>query len=133
MAAMRRRFRRYLRDNIRRTVWPSAVGVVALLLFVVAGAIQLLRDRDNRVVEAHGNVYQSGRPVGWANGVAFSRKDPGALEFEEITGATKFSHAAEFQYDGYVLKVLQIREVEYVPSGRTQLDTRLLKVLAKIQ
>ena len=132
---MFRRFKRFLRKDIRRTVWPTATGCVALLLFIVVGAAQVLRaDQDDRTVAAQGNVYQYGRPVGWAMGAVFSRREPSALEFEEITGATKFSYGAEFQYGGYLLRVTQIRQVEYVPSaGTSQLDTKLLKVTAKIQ
>ena len=132
---MFRRFKRFLRKDIRRTAWPTATGCVALLLFIVVGGAQVLRaDQDDRTVAAQGNVYQYGRPVGWAMGVVFSRREPSALEFEEITGATKFSYGAEFQYGGYLLRVTQIRQVEYVPSaGTSQLDTKLLKVIAKIQ
>ena len=132
---MIRRFKRVLRKDIRRTAWPTATGLVALLLFIVVGAAQVLRaHQDNRTVAAQGNVYQHGRPVGWGMGVVFSRREPSALEFEEITGATKFSYGAEFQYGGYLLRVTQIRQVEYVPSaGTSQLSTKLLKVTAKIQ
>ena len=132
---MFRRFKRSLKKDIRRTAWPTATGGVALLLFIVVGAAQVLRaDQDDRTVAAQGNVYQYGRPVGWAMGAVFSRREPSALEFEEITGATKFSYGAEFQYGGYLLRVMQIRQVEYVPSaGTSRLDTKLLKVTAKIQ
>ena len=132
---MFRRFKRLLSKDIRRTAWPTATGLVALVLFIVVGAAQVLRaHQDDRTVAAQGNVYQFGRPVGWAMGAVFSRRDPSALEFEEITGATKFSYGAEFQYYGYLLRVTQIRQVEYVPSaGTSQLDTKLLKVTAKIQ
>ena len=132
---MIRRFKRVLRKDIRRTAWPTATGCVALLLFIVVGAAQVLRaNEDDRSVAAQGNVYQYGRPVGWAMGAVFSRREPSALEFEEITGATKFSYGAEFQFGGYLLRVTQIRQVEYVPSaGTSQLDTKLLKVIAKIQ
>jgi hypothetical protein len=132
---MFRRFKRFLRKDIRRTAWPTATGCVALLLFIVVGGAQVLRaDQDDRTVAAQGNVYQYGRPVGWAMGAVFSRREPSALEFEEITGATKFSYGAEFQYGGYLLRVMQIRQVEYVPSaGTSQLSTKLLKVTAKIQ
>ena len=129
------RFKRYLRKDVRRTAWPTATGCVALLLFIVVGAAQVLRaDQDDRTVAAQGSVFQYGRPVGWAMGVVFSRREPSALEFEEITGAKKFSYAAEFQYGGYLLRVTRVRQVEYVPSaGTSQLDTKLLKVTAKIQ
>ena len=131
---MFRRFKRRLRKDIRRTVWPTATGCVALLLFVVVGGVQVLRaHQDNRVIAAQGNVYQFGNPVGWATGAAFSRREPSTLEFEEITGATKFSYGAEFQFAGYMLKVIQIRQVEYVPSGGATPSTKLLKVTAKIQ
>jgi len=132
---MFRRFKRLLRKDVRRTAWPTATGLVALVLFIVVGAAQVLRaHQDDRTVAAQGNVYQFGRPVGWAMGAVFSRRDPSALEFEEITGATKFSYGAEFQYYGYLLRVTQIRQVEYVPSaGTSQLDTKLLKVTAKFQ
>jgi hypothetical protein len=132
---MLRKFKRSLRKDIRRTAWPTATGLVALVLFIVVGAAQVLRaHQDDRTIAAQGNVYQYGRPVGWAMGVVFSRREPAALEFEEITGATKFSYGAEFQYGGYLLRVTQIRQVEYVPSaGTSQLSTRLLQVTAKIQ
>jgi|RhiMethySRZTD1v2_1073278.scaffolds.fasta_scaffold178649_2 hypothetical protein len=132
---MFRRFKRSLRKDIQRTVWPTATGCVALLLFVVVGGVQMLRaHQDDRTVVAQGNVYQFGRPVGWATGAVFSRREPSVLEFEEITGATKFSYSAEFQYGGYMLKVMQVRQVEYVPSpGASQPNTKLLKVTAKIQ
>jgi hypothetical protein len=131
---MLRQFKRSLRKDIRRTVWPTATGCVALLLFTVVGATQVLRaHQDDRVIAAQGNVYQFGRSVGWASGVVFSRREPAALEFEEITGATRFSYGAEFQYGGYMLRVTQIRQVEYVPStGTSQHATKLLKVTAKI-
>jgi hypothetical protein len=132
---MLRRLKRRVRSDIRRTVWPTATGCVALLLFVVVGAVQVLRaHQDDRVIATQGNVYQFGRPVGWAAGAVFSRREPSTLEFEEITGATKFSYGAEFQFGGYTLRVVQVRQVEYVPSpGTPQLSTRLLKVTAKIQ
>jgi hypothetical protein len=132
---MFRRFGRYLKRDVRRTAWPTVTGCVALLLFVVVGAAQVLRaHQDERSVDAQGNVYQFGRSVGWATGVVFSRREPSALEFEEITGATKFSYGAEFHYGGYMLRVMQIRQVEYVPSaGASQPATKLLKVTAKIQ
>jgi hypothetical protein len=132
---MFRRFKRSLRKDIQRTVWPTATGCVALLLFVVVGGVQMLRaHQDDRTVVAQGNVYQFGRPVGWATGAVFSRREPSVLEFEEITGATKFSYSAEFQYGGYMLKVMQVRQVEYVPApGASQPNTKLLKVTAKIQ
>ena len=132
---MFRRFKRVLRKDIRRTAWPTATGLVALLLFIVVGGAQILRaHQDDRTIAAQGSVYQYGRPVGWAMGVVFSRREPSALEFEEITGATKFSYGAEFQYGGHLLRVTQIRQVEYVPSaGTSQLSTKLLKVTAKIQ
>ena len=77
---MFRRFKRFLRKDIRRTAWPTATGCVALLLFIVVGGAQVLRaDQDDRTVAAQGNVYQYGRPVGWAMGAVFSRREPSAL------------------------------------------------------
>jgi len=56
---MFRRFKRFLKKDIRRTAWPTATGGVALLLFIVVGAAQVLRaDQDDRTVAAQGNVYQ---------------------------------------------------------------------------
>ena len=132
---MFRRFKRVLRKDIRRTAWPTATGLVALLLFIVVGGAQILRaHQDDRIIAAQGNVYQFGYPVGWATGAAFSRREPAVLQFEEISGATKFSYGAEFQYGGHRLKVMQVRQVEYVPSpGASQPSTKLLKVTAKIQ
>jgi len=130
---MLKQFKQNLKESARRTVWPTAMGLVALLLFSAAGATHILRDHESRSVNEQGNVYQSGRPVGWAAGVHFSRKEPSALEFEEIQNAARLTHGSEFQYGGYVLKILQIRQVEYVPSGASRLETKLLKVVAKIQ
>jgi hypothetical protein len=129
---MLRQFKHHLKESARRTVWPTAVGFVSLFLFGAAGATQLLRD-DIPPIDRQGSIYQHGRAVGWANGVAFSRKEPAALEFDEIANAARLSHGAEFQYGGYVLKIQQIRQVEYVPSSSAKLETKLLKVVAKIQ
>jgi hypothetical protein len=131
---MFRRVKLVLRKEIRRTVWPTATGCVALLLFVVVGGVQILSaHQDDRVIAAQGNVYQFGYPVGWATGAVFSRREPSVLEFEEISGATKFSYGAEFLYAGHRLKVMQVRQVEYVPSPGALPSTKLLKVTAKIQ
>jgi len=35
-------FKSHLNDDAQRTVWPTAVGMVALLLFAVVGATHLL-------------------------------------------------------------------------------------------
>jgi len=129
---MWRKFKLHFRENVRRTAWPTAIGITAFLLFTVAGATQLLRANEGPPIDAQGSVYQSGKSVGWAMGVTFSRKDPAALEFEQIANATKLAPGAEFQYAGYVLKISQIRQVEYVSAG-TRLETKLHKVLAKIQ
>jgi len=109
------------------------MGFAALTVFVAVGATQLLRDRDTRTVSAQGSLTQSGRTVGWAVGVHFSRKEDAALEFEEILDAGKLRHDNEFQYAGYVLKIMQIRQVEYVTAGTAQPETKLVKVVAKIQ
>lgn len=122
----------HFRENVRRTVWPTAIGITAFVLFTVAGATQLLRANEGPPIDAQGSVYQSGKTVGWAMGVSFSRKDPAALEFEQIANAAKLAPGTEFQYAGYVLRISQIRQVEYVSAGR-ELETRLHKVLAKIQ
>jgi hypothetical protein len=131
--AMLRQFKRHLKESARRTAWPTAMGLVALLLFSAAGATHILRDQESRSVDEQGNIYQSGRSVGWAVGARISRKEAAAVEFEEILNAAKLAHGAEFQYGGYVLKIFQIRQVEYVPSGHAKLETKLLKVVAKIQ
>jgi hypothetical protein len=130
---MLNQFKRRLRISSRRTVWPTAVGGAALLLFVAAGATQLLRAGETRAVDEQGSIYQSGRLVGWAVGATFSRQEPEALEFEQISNAAKFARDAEFQYGGYLLRILRVRQVEFVPSGPARTDTRLLKVVAKIQ
>ena len=130
---MVKQFKQHLKESARRTVWPTAMGLVALLLFSAAGATHILREQESRSVDEQGNVYQSGRIVGWAAGARFSRKEATAVEFEEIQNAGKLAHGAEFQFGGYVLKIQQIRQVEYVPSGHAKLETKLLKVVAKIQ
>jgi hypothetical protein len=124
---------KHLKDSARRTVWPSAVGVVALLLFIAAGATQLLRAGETRSVDQQGSIYQSGRLVGWAVGATYSRQEPDTLEFEQISNAAKFTRDAEFQYGSYWLRIVRIHQVEYVPSGPARGDTRLHKVTAKIQ
>src|SRR5690348_7528975 len=119
-------------ESPRQNAWP-VVGLAALLVFIAVGATQLLRDPDTRTVSEQGSVVQSGRTVGWAIGVHFSRKENAALEFDEILNAGKLQHGTEFQYGGYVLKIMQIRQVEYVPPNAPHPDTKLLKVVAKIQ
>jgi hypothetical protein len=109
------------------------MGFAALFVFVAVGATQLLRPSEARTISEQGSVIQSGRTVGWAIGVHFSRKEDAALEFSEILNAGKLQHAAEFQYSGYVLKIMQIHQVEYVPAGTAHPDTKLVKVVAKIQ
>jgi hypothetical protein len=109
------------------------MGFAALFVFVAVGATQLLRDRDARQVSEQGSIVQSGRAVGWAVGVHFSRKEDSALEFEEIRDAGKLQHGTEFQYAGYVLKIMRIHQVEYLPPGAAHPDTKLVKVVAKIQ
>ena len=130
---MLEKFKQHLKESVRRTVWPSAVGVVALVLFIVVGATQLLRAGPTRSVDEQGSIYQSGRLVAWAAGAAFSRQEAEAIEFEQISNAARFVRDAEFHYAGYVLKIVRIRQIEYVSSGPARTDTRLLKVLAKIQ
>jgi len=119
-------------ESLRRPAWPL-VGFAALLVFVAVGATQLLRDRDTRTVTEQGSLMQSGRTVGWAVGAHFSRKEEAAVEFDEILNAGKLQHDTEFQYDGYLLKIKEIRQVEYVPPGAARPDTKLVKVVAKIQ
>ena len=119
-------------ESARKNAWPM-MGFAALFVFVAVGATQLLRDRDTRSVDAQGSVMQSGRTVGWAVGAHFSRKQDAALEFDEILNASKLQHGIEFEYGGYVLKILQIHQVEYVPPNAPQPDTKLIKVVAKIQ
>jgi hypothetical protein len=109
------------------------MGFAALFVFVAVGATQLLRDRDTRAVSEQGSITQLGRTVGWAVGAHFSRKEQAALEFEQILNAGKLQHGAEFEYAGYVLKIMQIHQVEYVPAGAAHQDTKLVKVVAKIQ
>src|SRR5882724_6713040 len=130
---MVKQFKQHLRESARRTVWPTAMGLVALLLFSAAGATHILREQESRSVEEQGSIYQSGRTVGWAVGASFSRKEASTVEFEEILNAARLAHGSEFQYGGYVLKILRIRQVEYVSSGHAKLETKLLKVVAKIQ
>lgn len=129
---MWRKFKLHFRENVRRTVWPTAIGLTAFVLFTVAGATQLLRANESPPIDMQGSVYQSGKTVGWAMGVTFSRKDPAALEFEQIANAARLAPGAEFQYGGYMLRILQIHQVEYVSAGK-QLETKLHKVVAKIQ
>ena len=126
---MLRHVKRQLKNSARRTVWPSAVGVVALTLFIAAGTTQLLRAGETRSVDEQGSIYQFGRLAGWAVGATVSRQEPHALEFEQISNAAKFARDAEFQYGGYWLRIVRIHQVEYVPRG----DTKLHKVIAKIQ
>ena len=129
---MWRKFKLKFKENVRRTAWPTTVGFIAFVLFTVAGATQLLRANESPPIGVQGSVYQSGKSVGWAMGVSFSRKDPSALEFDQIAHAAKLTPGAEIQYGGYILRISQIREVEYVSAGK-QLETRLHKVVAKIQ
>ena len=126
------KFNKNSKENVRRTVWPTAIGITAFLLFTAAGATQLLRANEGPAIDAQGSIYQSGKTVGWAMGVAFSRKDPATLEFDQIANAARLAPGTEFQYGGYVLRISQIRQVEYVSAGR-QLETKLHKVVAKIQ
>lgn len=119
-------------ESPRKHAWPL-MGFAALLVFVAVGVTQLMRDSEARSVSEQGSVIQSGRTVGWAIGVHFSRKEEAALEFDEILNAGKLQHGTEFQYAGYVLKIMRIRQVEYVPAGAAHPDTKLLKVVAKIQ
>jgi len=109
------------------------MGFAALFVFVAVGATQLMRTSEARTVSEQGSIIQSGRTVGWAIGVHFSRKEDAALEFGEILNAGKLQHATEFQYAGYVLKIMQIHQVEYLPAGAAHPDTKLVKVVAKIQ
>jgi hypothetical protein len=118
-------------ESIRKA-WP-VMGFAALLVFVAVGATQLLRDSDARAVREQGNVTQSGHTVGWGVGVHFSRSEGAALVFDEILNAGRLQHNAEFEYGGYVLKITQIRQVEYVPPDALRPETRLVKVVAKIQ
>jgi len=119
-------------ESPRRNAWP-VMGFAALFVFVAVGATQLLRASEARTVSEQGSIIQSGRTVGWAIGVHFSRKEDAALEFDEILNAGKLQHGTEFQYAGYLLKISQIRQVEYVPAGAARPETKLLKVVAKIQ
>src|SRR5579871_2504092 len=107
--------------STRRNAWPL-VGLAALLVFAAAGATQLLRATDARTVSEQGDVTQSGRTVGWAIGAHFSRREDSALEFDEIVNAGSLQPNIEFQYGGYVLKIMQIRQVEYPPIGAARLD-----------
>ena len=79
---MWRKFKLHFRENVRRTVWPTTIGITACVLFTAAGATQLLRANEGPPIDAQGSVYQSGKTVGWAMGVSFSRKAPAVLEFE---------------------------------------------------
>jgi hypothetical protein len=128
-----RTFTQRLRENVRRIVWPTAMGLAALVWLVAAGATQLLGASERRTVDEQGSIYQSGRLVAWAVGATVSRQEGDAIEFEQISNAAKFARDGEFRYGGYLLKIVRIRQVEYVSSGAARGDTRLHKVVARIQ
>lgn len=106
------------------------VGFAALVLFIAVGATQLLRD-NGPFVSPQGMIFQAGINVGWAVGAKFSNADPGTLEFDEISNARRLARGEPFEYDRYVVKISQVRQLEYAPSGAPT-DAKLLKVVAKV-
>jgi hypothetical protein len=122
------------------------VGITAGVVFAAVGVSWIYADTArnaaelNRSLAGQGNVLQAGSLVGWASGARILPSNPSTVQFEEISSARKLILKYPFEYSGYVLRISQVRQVQYPdpepgsdkrPAGPP--DITLLQVVAKIE
>jgi len=132
---------------MKRSQGVPYLGITAVFVLATASATWIYSDRAarsaadlNRSHTGQGNVHQGGALVGWASGARIVPTDPTTVRFEEISSARKLLFKNPMEYSGYVLRVLQVKQMQYpeieaVGDKRSvnQPDVTLLEVVAKIE
>lgn len=101
-----------------------------LATVAVTGIIDGMRHGADasRAVPPQGSIFQSGTLVGWASGARFTRADPSVIEFDEISHAVRLAQTNEFEYGGYLLRIVEVRQIQHAGAQKSW-----LQVVARIQ
>src|SRR5437868_5727395 len=74
--------------------------------------------RASPTLAAVDNIFQADAVVGFGIGAKFDPRDPGQIEFAEITNASRLDFRKEFEFQKYILKLSRVYEVKDVaPSS----------------